>query len=265
MSKDFEISIIGEINFLLGLQITQSSKGMFITQSKYLKEILKKFGMVESAPISTPMTISCKLSKEDELPSVDSTLYRYMFRSLLYLNVSRPYIMQAVGMVARFQSSPKESLVMDVKRIFRYLKGTSYFGLWYPRNKGFELIACTNVDWAGSVDDKKSTSGSAFFIGECLISWSSRKQSSISLSTAEAEYIAVVECYTQILWMIQTLEDIKIECNQMISIYCGNTSSINISKNPVVHEMTKHVPIKYHFLREKVSEKKVILEYVGSN
>jgi hypothetical protein len=264
MSKEFEMSMIGEITFFLGLQITQSPKGMFITQSKYLKEILKKFGMAESAPVSTPMTTNCKLNKEDESPSVDSTLYRSMVGSLLYLTASRPDIMQAVGMVERFQSSPKESHVMVVKRIFRYLKGTSDFGLWYPRNKGFELISYTDVDWAGSVDEKKSTSGNAFFLGECLVSWSSRKQSSISLSTTEAEYIAVVECCTQILWMIQTLEDIKIECNQLIPIYCDNTSAINISKNPVMHAKTKHIPIKYHFLREKVSDKKVRLEYVGS-
>ena len=114
------------------------------------------------------------------------------------------------------------------------------------------------------MDDKKRTSGSAFFIGECLISWSSRKQSSISLSTTEAEYIAVVEYCTQILWMIQTLEDIKIECNQSIPIYCDNTSVINISKNPFMHAKTKHIPIKYHFLKEKISDKKVRLEYVGS-
>jgi hypothetical protein len=137
-----------------------------------------------------------------------------------------------------FGTSPKESHVMVVKRIFRYLKGTSDFGLWYPRNKGFELISYTDVDWDGSVDDKKSTSGNAFFLGECLVSWSSRKQSSISLSTTEAKYIAVVECCTQILWMIQTLEDIKIECNQSIPIYCDNTSAINISKNPVMHAKT---------------------------
>jgi hypothetical protein len=145
--------MIGELTFFLGLQITQSPKGTCITQSKYPKEILKKFGMAESAPVSTPITTSCKLNKEDESPSVDSTLYRSMVGSLLYLTASRPNIMQGVGMVAIFQSSPKEFHVMVVKRIFRYLKGTSDLGLWYPRNKGFELISYIDVDWAGSVDE----------------------------------------------------------------------------------------------------------------
>ena len=131
--------------------------------------------MDECAPLITPMITICKLSKEYESPFVYSTLYKSMVGSLLYLIASKPNIMQAVGMVARFQSSPKESHVMAIKIIFRYLKGTSDFVLWYPRNKGFELIAYTHVDWAGSVDEKKSTSGNAFFLGECLVSWSIRK------------------------------------------------------------------------------------------
>jgi len=112
---------------------------------------------------------------------------------------------------------------------------------------------------------RNRSSGNAFFLREWLASWSSRKKSSISLSTTEVEYIVVVKCCTQILWVIQTLEDVKIKCNQLIPIYCDDTSAINISKNPMMHAKTKHIPIKYHFLREKVSEKKVILEYVGSN
>jgi hypothetical protein len=129
---------------------------------------------------------------------------------------------------------------MVVKKIFRFLKGTPNFELWYPRNKGFELIYYMDVDCDGSVNEK-STSGISFFLGECLVSWSSRKQSSISLSTTEAEYIVVVECCTQILWMLQTLEDIKIECNQPIPIYFDNTSAINISNNLVMHAKTKHI------------------------
>ena len=162
--------------------------------------------------------------------------------------------MQAVGMVSRFQSFPKNSHVLAVKRIFRYLKGTTEFGLWYPKNQRFNLIAYTDADWAGSLDDRKSTSGNAFFLGECLVAWSSRKQSSISLSTTEAEYIAVAECCTQVLWMKQSLKEVQVKYNQPIPIYCDNTSAINISKNPFLHSKTNHIPIKYHFLREKVKE-----------
>jgi hypothetical protein len=131
------------------------------------------------------MITGCKLSKDDESPEENQTLYRSMIGNLLYVTTSRPDIMQAVGLVARFQSTPKETHVQAVKRIFRYLKGTLDFGLWYSRSKDFTLTTYTDADWVGSIDDKKSTSGGAFFLGNCLVSWLSKKQTSISLSTTK--------------------------------------------------------------------------------
>jgi hypothetical protein len=156
--------------------------------------------------------------------------------------------MQAVGMVGRFQSAPKQSHLAAVKRIFKYLKGTMTYGLWYPRNQNFQLIAYSDADWANCVDERKSTSGGAFFLGDSLVAWLSKKQGSISLSTTEAEYIAAATCCTQILWMIQTLADLKVTYTDPIPIHCDNTSAISVSKNPVLHSKTKHIPIKYHFL-----------------
>eukprot|EP00253_Pinus_taeda_P002789 PITA_02789 len=126
------------------------------------------------------------------------------------------------------------------------------------------LIYLTDADWAGSVDDRKSTSGGALFMGSRLVSWFSKKQSSIALSTAKAKYVAAASCCTQLLWMMQTLQDFQITCTPPISILCDNTSAISISKNPVMHSKTKHIPIKYQFLREQVLEQKVKLEYVAS-
>jgi hypothetical protein len=131
-----------------------------------------------------------------------------MIGSLLYVTTSRPDVMQAVGQVARFQATPKESHVLVVKRIFRYLKGTKDFGLWYPKGKYISLIAYTDADWAGCIDDRQSTSGVTFYVGECLVSWLSKKQSSVSLSIAEAKYIATTTCCTQVILMKQTLTDI---------------------------------------------------------
>ena len=185
-----------------------------------------------------------------------------MIGSLLYVTASRPDVMQAVGQVARFQAAPKETHVIAVKRIFRYLKGTMDFGLWYAKGNELDLLAYSDADWAGCVDDRKSTSGAAFFLGNCLVSWSSKKQSSVSLSTAEAEYIAAAACCTQILWMKQNLQDLQVTYDEPIPILCDNTSAISISKNPVMHSKTKHIPIKYHFLREQVTEKHIKLEYI---
>jgi hypothetical protein len=157
--------------------------------------MLKRFRMEDCKPVITPMQISCKLSKDDDSKSIDQRQYRSMISSLLYVTASRPSVMQAVGQVARFQEAPKESHVLAVKRIFRYLKGTKEFGLWYLKGKDLSLIPYTDADWAGCIDDQRSTSGAAFYLGECLVSWLSKKQSSVSLSTAEAEYIAAKMLY----------------------------------------------------------------------
>jgi hypothetical protein len=146
--------------------------------------------------VTTPMKNSCKLRKDDDSKSTDQRKYRSMIGSLLYVIASRPDVMQAVGQVARFQAAPKESHVLVVKKIFRYLKGIEEFGLWYPKGKDLSLISYTDADWAGCIDDRRSTIGEAFYLGECLVSWLSKKQSSVSLSTAEVEYIVVVGCCT---------------------------------------------------------------------
>lgn len=264
MQSEFEMSMIGELSYFLGLQIIQKPESLFISQEKYLKEMLKRFKMEECKPVSTPMVTRCKLSKDDSSENVDQTLYRSMIGSLLYATATRPDIMHVVCQVGRFQAAPKNAHLLAVKRIFRYLKGTTNHGLWYPKGKPLDLYAFTDADWAGCVDDRKSTSGVAFFIGDCLVSWSSKKQSSVSLSTAEAEYIAAAECCTQIIWMKQMLKDMHIQFEDPILIFCDNTSAISISKNPVMHSKTKHIPIKYHFLREQVANQAVQLSYIPS-
>jgi hypothetical protein len=158
-----------------------------------------------------------------------------MIGSLLYATATRPDIMHAVCQVDRFQASPKTSHLLAVKIIFRYLKGTTKYGLWYPTGNWLDLYAFTDVDWVGCVYDRKSASGATFFLGGCLVSWSSKKQSTVSMSTAKVEYIAAATCCTQVIWMKQMLEDIHIHYDEPIPIFCDNTSAINISKNPIMH------------------------------
>jgi hypothetical protein len=141
MKIEFEMSMIGELSYFLGLQVKQSSAGIFISQEKYLKEMLKKFLMEDSSPVSTPMVVGCKLSKDDISLYVDQRTYHSMIGSLLYITTSRPDIMQAVGMVGRYQSAPKQSHLVIVTRIFKYLKGIMTYGLWYPRNQNFQLTS----------------------------------------------------------------------------------------------------------------------------
>jgi uncharacterized membrane protein YciS (DUF1049 family) len=134
MESEFEMSMIGELSFFLGLQITQRFEGMFISQEKYLREMLKRFQMEDSKLVGTSMVTGCKLSKDDDSPDVDQSSYRSMIGILLYIKTSHPDIMHVVGMVGRYQSAPKQSHFLSVKRIFKYLKEVMTYGLWYPRN-----------------------------------------------------------------------------------------------------------------------------------
>jgi len=264
MQKEFEMSLLGELTYFLGLQVQQNKDGIFLSQTKYLKQILKKYGMEDSKPVCTPMVTGCSLNANDESVAVHQPTYRSMIGSLLYLTGTQPDIMHVVGIVGRFRENPKETHLQVVKRIFKYLQGTQNYGLWYPRDTNLTLHSYIDAYWAGSVDDRKSSSGGALFMGSRLVSWFSKKQSSIALSTAEAEYVVVASCCTQLLWMMQTLQDLQITCTPPISIFCDHTSAISISKNLVMHSKTRHILIKYHFLLEQVLEQKVRLEYVPS-
>jgi hypothetical protein len=138
------------------------------------------------------------------------------------------------------------------------------YGLWYPRNMNFQLSFYLDVDWANCVDERKNTSGGSFFLGNSLVAWLRKKQGSISLSTTKVEYIAAATCCTQLLWMVQKLADLEIKYTAPIPIHCDNTSAISVSKNHVFHSKTKHIPIKYHFLREQVANTVVCLRYIPS-
>ncbi|KAK6149332.1 hypothetical protein DH2020_016857 [Rehmannia glutinosa] len=263
LSKNFDMKDMGELNFFLGLQIKQCQEGIYISQSKYTKELLKKFGIEEGRTVSTPMATNIKIDKDEKGKFVDESKYRGMIGSLLYLTASRLDILHAVCLCARFLSNPKESHMSAVKRIFRYLKGTIQYGLFYPKNENFYLKGYSDSDYAGNIDDRKSTSGSCQFIGDCLVSWFSKKQNCVSLSTAEAEYISATFCCTQLLWMKQTLADYKCSFKN-VPIFCDNISAINIAQNPIHHNRTKHIEIRHHFLRDCVSKPKIEISFVPS-
>ena len=220
--------------------------------------------MDQAKPYGTPMSPSIKLDLDESGKKVEATLFRGMIGSLLYLTASRPDIMFSVCMCARFQSNPKESHLVAVKRILRYLKGTSNLGLWYPRSDSCYLYGYTDADYAGSRTDRKSTSGACHFLGHCLVSWHSKKQNSVALSTAEAEYVAAGSCCAQLLWMKQQLSDFGLIFDH-IPIKCDNTSAINITKNPVMHSRTKHIEIRHHFIRDHVHKGDIALEFISTD
>ncbi|GKC14205.1 putative ribonuclease H-like domain-containing protein [Tanacetum coccineum] len=250
------MSSIGELTFFLGLQVKQKKDGIFISQDKYVDEILKKFGFTEVKTASTPMETQKPLLKDEDGEEVDVHMYRSMIGSLMYLTSSRPDIMFAVCAYARYQVNPKVSHLYAVKRIFRYLKGQPKLGLWYPKDSPFDLVAYTNSDYAGASLDKKSTTGGCQFLGCRLISWQCKKQTVVANSTTEAEYVAASSCCRQVLWIQNQLLDYGYNFMHT-KIFIDNNSTICIIKNPVFHSKTKHIEIRHHFIRD-CNEKKLI-------
>ena len=199
------------------------------------------------------MSTEVKLTKVDEGESVDNTKYRGMIGSLLYLMASRPDIMFSVSICVRCLEDPKASHLEVVKRIFRYIKGTIHLGLWYPKGSVIETIVYTDSDHARDYVDRKSTSGICTFMGCCLTSWFSKKQTALAISTTEAEYVSAGKACQQALWMKQALVDYGIRLEN-VPIMCDNKGAIDLSKNPVQHSRTKYIEIRHHFLRDNVQK-----------
>ncbi|GKC76755.1 retrovirus-related pol polyprotein from transposon TNT 1-94 [Tanacetum coccineum] len=203
MHDEFEMSMMGELNFFLGLQIKQMEDGIFFNQSKYIKEMLKKFGLEDSKPMKTPMSSDTKLTKDEEC--------------------------------------------------------TTHLGLWYPKGTGIETVVYADSDHAGDYVDQKSTSGICTFVGCCLTSWFSKKQTALAISTTEAEYVSAEKACQQALWMKQALIDYDVRLDD-VPIMCDNKGAIDLSKNPVQHSHTKHIEIRHHFLRDNVQKGHISIE-----
>nr|GEY78298.1 retrovirus-related Pol polyprotein from transposon TNT 1-94 [Tanacetum cinerariifolium] len=263
MHDEFEMSMMGELNFFLRLQIKQMEDGIFFNQFKYIKEMLKKFGLEESKPMKTPMSSDIKLTKDEECESVDSTKYRGMIGSLSYQTASMPDIMFSVCLCARFQEAPKTSHLEAVKRIFRYIKGTMHLELWYPKGTDIETLVYVDSDHVGDYVDRKSTCSIYTFVGCCLTSWFSKKQATLPISTTEAEYVSAEKACQQALWMKQALVDYDVQLDDVL-IMCNNKGVIDLSKNLVQHSRTKHVKIRHHFLRDNVQKGHISIEIVPS-
>ncbi|GJU99049.1 putative ribonuclease H-like domain-containing protein [Tanacetum coccineum] len=264
MKSRFQMSSMGELTFFLGLQVKQNKAGIFISQDKYVAEILKKFDLVNVKAAITPMETKVALTKDEEAIDVDVHLYRSMIGSLMYLTASRPDIMYAVCVCSRFQVTPKTSHLNAVKRIFKYLKGKPNLGLWYPRESPFDLEAFSDSDYGGSNLDRKSTTGGCQFLGQRLISWQCKKQTIVATSTTEAEYVAAANCCGQVLWVQNQLLDYGFNFMNT-KIHIDNESTICIVKNPVYHSKTKHIEIRHHFIRDCYEKKLISVEKIHTD
>ncbi|GJU21000.1 retrovirus-related pol polyprotein from transposon TNT 1-94 [Tanacetum coccineum] len=249
--RQFKMSMMGRMSFFLGLKFSQSPKGIFLNQSKYAYEIIKKYGLLTSDSVDTPMVEKSNLDENLQGRPVDATLYHGIIGSLMYLTSSRLDLIYVVCLCARYQAKPTKKHLHAVKRIFRYLKGTINMGLWYSKDTGISLTAYSDTDHAGCQDTRRSTSGSAKFLGDKLVSWSSKKQKSTAISSTKAEYIALSGCCAQILWMRSQLTDYGFQFNKIL-LYYDNTSAIALCCNNVQYSREKHIDVRCHFIKEQV-------------
>ncbi|KAJ4781946.1 polyprotein [Rhynchospora pubera] len=265
MMREFEMTDLGLMSYFLGLEIKQSDDGIFISQEAYAKEVLKRFNMANCNPVSTPVECGVKLSRHDKGNVIDATLYKSLVGSLRYLTCTRPDILYAVGLVSRFMEEPRTTHWKAIKRILRYIQGTLSLGLFYDSSANdFGVCGYSDSDWGGDTDDRKSTSGFVFYVGNTAFTWLSKKQPIVTLSTCEAEYVAAATCVCHAIWLRQLLKEMNFAQEDATQIYLDSKSAIELAKNPVHHERSKHIDVRYHFIREQVKMKNIELIHVKS-
>ncbi|KAK2980783.1 hypothetical protein RJ640_009568 [Escallonia rubra] len=247
MAKEFEMTDIGLMSYYLGIEVKQRDDGNFISQEAYAKEVLKRFNMENCNPISIPIEVEYKLSRHVKEGPIDRTL----FRSL-------------VGSLSRYMENLITYHFKVAKRILRYLKGTIDLGIFYPTSGDMKLVGYSDSDWARDVDDRKITTEFIFYFGETAFTWTSNKQSIVTLSTCEAEYVAATSTVCHAIWLRSLLKELNFIQNESTQIYVDNKSAIALAKIPVFHDRSKHIDTRYHFIHESIAKKQVQVKFVKS-
>ncbi|KAG6617012.1 Integrase catalytic core protein [Phytophthora cinnamomi] len=265
LKSRFEMTDSGKCSFILGIEVVDNANGsVTLSQARYINDILERFGMQDCKPAASPVDISMKLVSSDAMTKLDAP-FREAVGALMHLMTStRPDIAFAVGYVSRFMENPQVEHWIAVKRIFRYLQGTKSYGIRFSPGKDIDFQGYSDADWAGDLSDRKSTSGYLFQVAGGPISWGSKKQSSVSLSTSEAEYIALSLAIQEGKWVHKLLCEILVAAGGVtpeLKIFEDNQSCIKMTKNPVNHGRAKHIDIKYHHIRDEVKRGEVIVEY----
>lgn len=264
MRATFQMSDVGLLHYYLGLEVHQSEEGIALGQRGYATKILESAGLAGCNTSCIPMEPRLKLSKASTAPGVDPTAHRNIIGSLRYVVNTRPDLAFSVGYISRFMESPTTVHLAAVRRVLRYIASTMDFGCFYTRKKDGELIGYSDSDHAGNIDTRKSTTGTLFFLGRNAITWQSQKQKVVALSSCEAKYIAGTTTACQGVWLVRLLSELKGKREGVINIHIENQSAIELSKNPVFHDRSKHIDTRYHFIRDCVKEGRVKVVSIGT-
>jgi hypothetical protein len=262
LAHTFSIKDLGNLHYFLGVEVIQTTAGLFLSQHKYIGDLLERTKMQDAKPVLTPMSTSTPLCKDDGSPSTDTTFYRSTIGSLQYLSLTRPDIAFTVNKLAQFMQRPTERHLTALKRLLRYLKGTIFHGLLLQKSKSSSLIAYSDADWAGNKDDFTSTSAHLVYYGSNLISWKSSKQRAVARSSTEAEYRALANSAAEISWIYSLLTELGVHISQPPLLLCDNLGATYLTHNPVYHSRMKHISIDIHFVRDLVQQGKLKVQHV---
>lgn len=263
LSSLFQITDFGEVNYCLGIEFRQGENRILMSQEGYINDILSRFGMVESKPVSTPLDCSVKLKKNVGCPTAQEKdlPYRELIGMLMYLSVcTRPDIAYTVSYLSQFNCCYNEIHWKSAKRVLRYLKGTSKVGLCFKRANG-DLTGFADADWANCLDDRRSYTGYVFTLFDSVVSWESRKQRTTALSSTEAEYMAISDAVKEAIYLRKFIKGLGFELPSTLKIFNDNNGARKLAENPVFHARTKHIDVRHHFIREVLDSGILKIEY----
>ncbi|KAJ4760135.1 hypothetical protein LUZ62_070510 [Rhynchospora pubera] len=265
LHSSFSLKDLGDLHFFLGIQITKTPTGIHLNQSKYIYDILHKANMIHAKHSPTPMSTSSSLSKDDSTPFDNPQLFRSIIGALQYATLTRPDITFAVNKISQFMQNPTLNHWAAVKRILRFLCGTIRHGIHLQAASNLDINVYCDADWAGCPVDRRSTTGFCIYLGKNLVSWSAKKQPTVSRSSTEAEYRALAITCAELLWVRYLLQELRVMSSTPPTIWCDNIGATFLASNPIFHARTKHIEIDYHFCRERIINKEIQVRFISSS
>jgi Reverse transcriptase (RNA-dependent DNA polymerase) len=264
LNENFDIKDLGKLKYFLGIEVARSNKGLFLSQRKYVIDMLKETGKLGVKPANTPMEYNSKfITNNDLLDNIEQ--FQRLVGKLIYLTITRPDISYAVSYISQFMQKPTKGHMELVNRLLRYLKASPGRGILMRRNGHTKIEGYVDADWAGNPTDRRSTSGLCILVGGNPVVWRSKKQSVVARSSAEAEYRAMASATSEIVWLRALLNELKCtNLNESAKLFCDNQAAVHIASNPVFHERTKHIEVDCHFIREKILDKTIETAHIRS-